>query len=212
MYEVVDKTCKSVLCIKADLLERKNEVQKKIQLESLMESCKYLPLNAEEIPIGDGYVPLTFGVTIRDLKTNKVLVKRNLENNIKRTFIYMEKIQPVIHVGYDLVMYLTSVGVTSLLKDKGNMINFSSVMATSVFDVNGLLWLEHNTESNCILLDPMVMTTVYVDHKALSPLILDNWKFEDIADIKKEDGFIQCILDDLIEIKGGEDNEHNDQQ
>ena len=83
------------------------------------------------------------------------------------------------------------------------MIAFSAVMSESVFDVNGLLWMEHNTESNCILLDPMVMTTIYVNADNFSKYIVDDWKFEHISEIKEESGFIKCIMDDLVEIKEG---------
>lgn len=191
-----------ILCVKSDMMERMNKVQKNIKLEEIINSGSYMDIKD---CADNGYIPLTVGVTIRDLETNKVLVKR--DGDIKRTFIYLENINPLIHKGYDLIMYLSSVGVTSLLKDKNQMINFSCVMAKSVFDVNGLLWMKHNEEPNCILLNPMVMTTIFVDSKELSKYLIPHWKFENIADIKLEKGFIKCIIDDLIEMKGASKDE-----
>ena len=200
MYSIVNPLAqKSILCVKSSMITRKNEVQKKIKLEDIIHSCKYFPHGG----VGEGYVPLTLGITIRDKTTNRVLVKRVEKDNIKRTFIYLKDITPVPHVGYDLIMFLSSVGVTGLLKNKDNMVAFSAVMSESVFDVNGLLWMEHNTESNCILLDPMVMTTIYVNADNFSKYIVDDWKFEHISEIKEESGFIKCIMDDLVEIKEG---------
>ena len=150
-------------------------------------------------------MPLTLGITIRDKTTNRVLVKRVEKDNIKRTFIYLNDITPVPHVGYDLIMFLSSVGVTGLIKNKDNMmVAFSAVMSESVFDVNGLLWMERNTEPNCILLDPMIMTTIYVNADNFSKYLVEDWKFERISEVKEESGFIKCIIDDLVEIK--EDN------
>ena len=201
MYSIVNPLAqKSILCVKSSMITRKNEVQKKIKLEDIIHSCKYFPHGS----VGEGYVPLTLGITIRDKTTNRVLVKRVEKDNIKRTFIYLKDITPVPHVGYDLIMFLSSVGVTGLIKNKDNMIAFSAVMSESVFDVNGLLWMEHNTESNCILLDPMVMTTIYVNADNFSKYIVEDWKFERISEVKEESGFIKCITDDLVEIK--EDN------
>ena len=202
MYDIVNPLAqKSILCVKSSMITRKNEVQKKIKLENIINSCKYFPAGS----VGEGYVPLTLGITIRDKTTNRVLVKRVEKDNIKRTFIYLNDITPVPHVGYDLIMFLSSVGVTGLIKNKDNMmVAFSSVMSESVFDVNGLLWMERNTEPNCILLDPMVMTTIYVNADNFSKYIVDDWKFERISEVKEESGFIKCIIDDLVEIK--EDN------
>ena len=172
-----------------------------IKLENIINSCKYFPDGS----VGEGYVPLTLGITIRDKTTNRVLVKRVEKDNIKRTFIYLNDITPIPHVGYDLIMFLSSVGVTGLIKNKDNMmVAFSSVMSESVFDVNGLLWMECNTEPNCILLDPMVMTTIYVNADNFSKYIVEDWKFARISEVKEESGFIKCITDDLVEIK--EDN------
>ena len=205
MYEIVNKSLadKSILCAKVDTIERKDRVQKKLNLERIIDCCKYFPDNWAS----EGYVPLTFGITVRDLHTNKVLVKRVKEDNVKRTFIFLKDIKPVQHTGYDLVMYLSSIGVTGLLKNRDLIAGFSRVMSESVFDVNGLLWLEHNTEPNCILLDPMVMSTIYVDSNKFIGYISNEWKFENICDIKKEDGFIKCLIDDLVEIKEENNNE-----
>ena len=103
MYDIVNPLAqKSILCVKSSMITRKNEVQKKIKLEDIIHSCKYFPAGS----VGEGYVPLTLGITIRDKTTNRVLVKRVEKDNIKRTFIYLNDITPVPHVGYDLIMFL----------------------------------------------------------------------------------------------------------
>lgn len=183
---------KYILCIPAKALERKNKVQKDVLIEQCMKDCCYC--DPEKIPAG--LVPLNIGVTIRDLDSNEVLVKDTEE--VKRTFIYLTNINPTIHRGYDLIMFMSSVGVMNITQhNKGQL---AEVMMKSIFDVGGVVWLEHNEEPSCVILDPMVMAVIYVHKDEFQQFLSGSeWSFKPIEEVREQSGHIKCIIDDLID-------------
>lgn len=191
------------LLINSSKLERKNVIQKKVKISELMEDCVFFPDNE----VKDWYVPLSFAVTVRDKSSNRVLVKE--DDGICRTFIYIKEVRPIEFTGYDLVMFMSSVGIVNILKTTSNgnepSFEFKACMSRSVFDVSGLMWLEKNEEKDCLIFNPMIMTTVFVDADEFKEFVIDEWKFIPIEEAKEKGGQIKCILDDLVLVDYGKE-------
>lgn len=94
-----------ILCIDSSKLKTSLDVQKDIDLEDLINNhTKYY--DSVEEALKDKFVPLDFSVSVRSIYSNLVL-----ENDKGLYYTNLTNIQPFVHKGYDLIMYLASIGV-----------------------------------------------------------------------------------------------------
>ena len=102
-----------ILCVDTKALKTSAEVQTNVKLEDIINNhTKYY--DSVEEALKDNYVPLDFSVSIRTLYSNLVVeidAKTEDGNDKKMYYTNMSQVQQFIHKGYDLIMYLTSIGV-----------------------------------------------------------------------------------------------------
>ena len=97
-----------ILCVNTKAITTSPVVQKDIDLEGLLKNDTKYYASVEEA-LKDNYVPLDFSVSARSLYSNLVLeIDKDKD---KRYYTNLTNIQPFVHKGYDLIMYLTSIGL-----------------------------------------------------------------------------------------------------
>lgn len=127
-----------ILCIDTKALKTSSDIQKDVKLEDLLlKHTKYY--DSEKEALKDNYSPLDFSVSIRTVHTNLV-VQTNLTDECgveqKRYYTNLTNIEPFIHKGLDLIMYLSSIGVLHNINYK---LGFDALMLnSSMFQPIGL--------------------------------------------------------------------------
>lgn len=156
-----------ILCIDIEQLKMSIAVQKDVDIDKLLrEHTKYF--DSEEKALEENFAPLNFAVTVRTAYSNKVLQCTEKEKDIKRYYKVLGVTDPLPHKGYDLVMYLTSIGIMHCVDYK---LGFDEVMMKSQFMPIGII----NTF-------PIANPIIY------SQVILEDCTLEDfIPFLKKED-------------------------
>lgn len=187
------------LCIDTQVLKTSPEVQKDVLLEDLL--LKHTKCyDTMESALKDKFVPLDFCVSVRSMYSN--LVMQIDKGEEKRYYVNLTEIQPFIHKGYDLVMYLASIGVMSSIDYS---LGFEDVMVKhSQFDAIGL----YNV-------DPSIINPIVYSHIILSDEGAEEFKkylksgrsLVPISDII-EKGNIPALLHTLVEVK----EENKDEQ
>ena len=196
-----------ILCVDTKALKTSAEVQTNVKLEDIINNhTKYY--DSVEEALKDNYVPLDFSVSIRTLYSNLVVeidAKTEDGNDKKMYYTNMSQVQQFIHKGYDLIMYLTSIGV---------MMN---VNYSSGFDE---VMLEHSQFVPIGLYnpDPTIINPIIYSHILISDVgakefdkyLKKGRRFLPISDMKKE-GNLYALLDTLIITKEENiDEKHND--
>ena len=196
-----------ILCVDTKALKTSAEVQTNVKLEDIINNhTKYY--DSVEEALKDSYVPLDFSVSIRTLYSNLVVeidAKTEDGNDKKMYYTNMSQVQQFIHKGYDLIMYLTSIGV---------MMN---VNYSSGFDE---VMLEHSQFVPIGLYnpDPTIINPIIYSHILISDVgakefdkyLKKGRRFLPISDMKKE-GNLYALLDTLIITKEENiDEKHND--
>lgn len=189
-----------ILCIDSSKLKTSQQVQKDVDLEDLINNhTKYY--NSVEEALKDKYVPLDFSVSVRSLYSNLVL-----ENDKgDRTLYYtnLTNIQPFVHKGYDLIMYLASIGVMNSVNYKSG---FDDLMTRhSQFMPIGL----YNPEP--FILNPIIYSHVLISDegaKELPKYLKVGSRLVDINTMmNNKEGNISAMLDTLfIEAKKEENS------
>lgn len=190
-----------ILCVDTKAMKCSPEVQKDIDLGELVSNHTNYYENEEEA-LKDGYVPLDFSVSVRSVYTNLVLQIDKGEE--KRYYTNLSKVMPFVHNGYDLIMYLTSIGLMHSIEYS---LGFDDLMMNhSQFQPIGL----YNLDSP--LINPIIYTHVIISDegvKELTKYLKSDRKLVPISEIK-EDGNLCALLRTLIEIKEEDKNESSD--
>lgn len=180
------------LCIDIKALKTSPEVQKDIDLEDLLTNhISYY--YSEEEALKDSYVPLDFSVSVRSMYTNLVLqIDKDRE---KRYYTNLTKVQPFIHKGYDLIMYLTSIGLMHSIDYK---LGFDDLMMKhSQFSPIGI----YNPDPS--MFNPIIYTHIIISDEGVKELpnyLKSDRKLVPIKDMTKA-GNVTALLDTLIEVK-----------
>ena len=189
-----------ILCIDTKALKTSSDVQKDVDLEDLMNNHTKYYDNAEEA-LKDLYVPLDFSVTVRSMYSNLVLQIDKGEQ--KRYYTNLTNVQPFVHKGYDLIMYLTSIGLMHSVDYK---LGFDDLMMKhSQFQPIGIY------NPNSALINPIVYTHIIVSDegsKILPTFLKSDRHLVPIKTMRMcHEGNIPAILDTIIEVKEGTPDE-----
>lgn len=183
-----------ILCIDTTVLNTSQEVQKDVDLEDLITNhTKYF--DSVEDALKDHYVPLDFSVSVRSMYSNLVLqIDKGAE---KRYYTNLTNVQPFVHSGYDLIMYLTSIG---LLYSIDYSFGFDDLMMKhSQFQPIGL----YNPDSS--LINPIIYTNVILSDEGAEKLpqyLKSDRHLVPISTIEmNKAGNIPALLDTIIEVK-----------
>lgn len=181
-----------ILCIDTTALKTSPEVQRDVNLEDLINNhTKYY--ESEEEALKDQYVPLDFSVSVRSIYSNLVLQIDSGEE--KRYYTNMTGILPFAHKGYDLIMYITSIGLMHSVDYK---LGFDELMMKhSQFQPIGL----YNPDS--VIINPIIYTHVIISDEGVEQLpqyLKEDRKLVSIADMKYK-GNIPALLKTIIEVK-----------
>lgn len=196
-----------ILCVDTKALKTSAEVQTNVKLEDIINNhTKYY--DSVEESLKDNYVPLDFSVSIRTLYSNLVVeidAKTEDGNDKKMYYTNMSQVQQFIHKGYDLIMYLTSIGV---MMNVNYSLGFDEVMLEhSQFIPIGL----YNPDPTVI--NPIIYSHILISDvgaKEFDKYLKKGRRFLPISDMKKE-GNLYALLDTLIITKEEDiDEKHND--
>lgn len=190
-----------ILCVDIKSLKASPDVQRDVNLEDILNNhTKYY--NSMDEALEDNYVPLDFSVSIRSMYSNFVVEIDKSEE--KRYYTNLTEIQPFVHKGYDLIMYLTSIGVMHNVDYK---IGFDELMVKhSQFVPIGL----YNPDT--LLLNPIIYSHIIMSDegiKELTKYLKSDRTIVPISEIQ-EKGNIPALLKTLIIVKEEETNEQCD--
>lgn len=197
-----------ILCVDSRWLMKSPDVQKKINLEDILNHTKYFNSVEEALKCEEAvHVPLDFMVTVRSAYTNLVLEKDCEDTSDKRYYINLTHVDLLPHKGYDLVMYMTSVGVMHSVNPTS--MAFNEVMMKSQFCPIGL----YNPDPD--IMNPIVYSQVVLHDDAVEQYdsyLREGFRFVHIDNMKRE-GNLSAILDTIIRVeeKQDEPTENNDQ-
>lgn len=183
-----------ILCIDTKALKISPDVQKDVDLEDLLNNhTKYY--DSVEEAYKDQYLPLDFCVTVRSMYSNLVLQIDKGEE--KRYYTNLTNVQPFVHKGYDLIMYLTSIG---LMHSVDYQLGFDDLMMKhSQFQPIGL----YNPDSS--LINPIIYTHVILSDEGAEelPQYLKSDRYLVPINTMKmcNAGNIPALLDTIIEVK-----------
>lgn len=186
-----------ILCVDTRVLKTSPHVQKDVNLEDiLLNHTKYYP-SAEEAE-KDLYVPLSFSTSVRTVYTNEVLQIK--EDNKYLYYVNHTNVDQFVHKGYDLIMYLSAIGLLSYVE------------YSYAFDDT---MLKHSTMQPIGLYNP--------DHGFINPIVYSHIIIEDSAvdtfktflkpDVElvsfdtmnsRKEGNLVALLDTLITVKKGD--------
>ena len=196
-----------ILCVDTKALKTSAEVQTNVKLEDIINNhTKYY--DSVEEALKDNYVPLDFSVSIRTLYSNLVVeidAKTEDGNDKKMYYTNMSQVQQFIHKGYDLIMYLTSIGV---MMNVNYSIGFDEVLLEHSQFVPIGLYNPDPTVINPIIYSHILISDVGA--KEFDKYLKKGRRFLPISDMKKE-GNLYALLDTLIITKEENiDEKHND--
>lgn len=192
-----------ILCIDTRALKTSPDVQRDVNLEDLINNhTKYY--DSVEDAVKDHYVPLDFSVTVRSIYSNLVLQIDKGEQ--KRYYTNLTNVQPFVHKGYDLIMYLTSIG---LMHSVDYQLGFDELMMKhSQFQPIGL----YNPDSAVI--NPIIYTHVILSDEGAEQLPKylksDRGLVHITAMSEFKQGNITAMLDTIIEVKEETKDESSD--
>lgn len=192
-----------ILCIDTRALKTSPDVQRDVNLEDLINNhTKYYDI--VEDALKDHYVPLDFSVTVRSMYSNLVLQIDKGEQ--KRYYTNLTNVQPFVHKGYDLIMYLTSIG---LMHSVDYQLGFDELMMKhSQFQPIGL----YNPDSAVI--NPIIYTHVILSDEGAEQLPKylksDRGLVHITAMSEFKQGNITAMLDTIIEVKEETKDESSD--
>ena len=181
-----------ILCIDIKALKQSPDVQRDVDLEDLLNNhTKYF--DTVEEAMNDQYIPLDFSVSVRSIYSNLVLEEdRGVQ---RRYYTNLTNVQPFIHKGYDLIMYLTSIG---LMHNINYDLGFDELMTKhSQFVPIGL----YNPDT--MLLNPIIYSHVILSDEGaeeLSKYLKEDRQLVPISEIS-DYGNVPALLRTLIEVK-----------
>lgn len=190
-----------ILCIDMKALKLSNDVQKDVNLEDLLKNhTKYY--DSVEKALDDDFAPLDFSITVRSMYSNLVL--QTTTESGKRYCTNLTNIQPFVHKGYDLVMYLASIGLMHNIEYK---LGFDELMTKhSQFIPMGIY------NPGTPLLNPVIYSHIIISDEGVEELpqyLKEDRKFVPISEIEPK-GIIPAMLRTLIEVKEENKDEQHD--
>lgn len=189
-----------ILCVNTSALTVSNKMQKDVHLGDLLKKhTKYF--DTVEDALKEKYVPLDVSTTIRSMYSNKVVeIRKGDKTNY---YVNLTHIDKFIHEGYDLLMYLSSIGVMHTVNYN---FKFDEVMMKhSQFYPIGL----YNP-------DPSVMNPILLTHIILSDegaelfraFLREDCSLVPINSMTRE-GNVTALLDEIIEVKEKKNEQHD---
>lgn len=181
-----------ILCVDMKALPKSPEVQRDVNLGDLLNNhTKYFDTVEESLK--DNYVPLDFSVSVRSIFSNLVL---ETDSGTKKSYYTnLTEVQQFVHKGYDLIMYLTSIGLMHNIDYK---LEFDEFMVKhSQFSLIGI----YNPDP--LLLNPIIYSHILISDKGIEDLpkyLKKDRKLVHISEIQ-ESGNIPAMLRTLIEVK-----------
>lgn len=102
-----------ILCVDTRALKTSFQVQKDVNLEDiLLNHTKYY--DTVEEAENDRFVPLSFSTSVRSVYTNEVL--QITEDDRYLYYVTHTNVGVFVHKGYDLIMYLSAIGLMSYVE------------------------------------------------------------------------------------------------
>lgn len=192
-----------ILCIDSTALKTSPDVQKDVNLGDLMTNhTKYYETVEEALK--DKFVPLDFSVTVRSMYSNLVLMTTKESGN--RFYTNLSQIERFVHKGYDLVMYLTSIGMMYNIDYKFGFDDL--MMKHSQFQPIGIY------NPNPSVVNPIVYSHIILSDEGaelLPNFLKGDRKLVPISTMKEfSEGNIQALLDTIIEVKEDKSDEQCD--
>lgn len=187
-----------MLCVNYDLLKTSPNVQKDVNLaEILVSHTKDYP--DVETALKEHYAPLNVCMSLRTVYTNQIM-QTQLHEGSFRYYVNVTDIQPCIHKGYDLIMFLSSVALMKCMKDTYTD-TLGNIMLQSEFSPIGL----YNPDP--VLVNPMVYSHIILADKmadSLSEQFKETVKFIPLEQVRHNHvGNIKALIDTFVEVKGG---------
>lgn len=182
-----------ILCVDLRALRKDPmHVQKDAKIEEILKDhTKYYDTTEEAY--ADSYAPIDFSVCVRSMYDNTVL---QIETDGKKLYYQnMTNTPPMPHKGYDLVMYMTSIGVLHFIDYKDG---FDDVMMKhSQFQCIGLY------NPNPDIINPIVVSHVIMSDEGMKDLEKFFKKGVKAVPIKDMQviGNLKPILDTLVIVK-----------
>ena len=192
-----------ILCVNTNAVKTSVSVQKDVDLEDIINNhTKYF--DTEEQALESHYVPIDFCVTVRSIYSNLVL-QTDIEG-AKRYYTNLKHIQPFVHKGYDLIMYLTSIG---LMHNVDYAVGFDDLMMKhSQFSPIGL----YNPEPS--ILNPIIYSHIIISDEGAEDLVKylkSDRKLVNINEMLSDrDGNIPALIETIIEVKEKQEDEQCD--
>ena len=190
-----------ILCVDTKHLKTSDSVQKDLNLEELLKDhTKYF--DTVEEALEENYVPLDVSTAIRSMYSNLVVERDTADG--KKYYVNLTNIDKFVHKGYDLLMYLTSIGVMHCVDYK---MGFDDMMLQhSQFCPIGI----YNPDPS--LINPIIIVHIVLSDEGAESLrdyLKGNVKLVPISSIHHENN-IRALLDEIIEVKEKIEDEHND--
>lgn len=186
------------LCVDTQALNTSFEVQKDIKLEEILNNHTKYYENVEDA-LKDEYAPLSVAVVVRSAYSNLVLEKK-----IGEVYPYYNTVattHELPHKGFDLIMYLASVGVMGAVNYSRG---FDEVMMKSQFNIMGL----YNPLGTIV--DPIIVCHVILEDSTVdqfSTYLKEGFTFVPISEMKKPFN-LNAIIEQIVEVQPkGEENE-----
>lgn len=185
---------KVCMYVEMNALKVSDSVQRDINLEDILLNHTQF-YDDKERALQDGYIPLQFATTVRTVFSNRVVGTKSSTkiNNHPIYYINLSNIEMFPHKGLDLVMYLSSIALFSIVEYRKG---FDDLMLHSEFQSIGI----YNPDPTVV--DPIIYNHIYIDdswEKDFEKYMNDNSKWYDIKAVKKEHPLnLKAIIDTLI--------------
>ena len=191
-----------ILCVDMTALKEDPEVQRDVDLEDILNNhTKFF--DDEETAYKEKYAPLKFCISIRSTYSNKVLEKEDTIFDSKEYYTTIKVTQPFNHKGYDLLMFITSIGIMSNIFYGAG---FDDLMFNhSQFQPIGILNLGASP-----LVDPIILTHVILTDDAVEEFTKYLMPSRQFVPISEMDVLHNPLANTLIEIKEEENDATSD--
>lgn len=192
-----------ILCVDINALKTAPHIQRDVNLEDILNNHTKYYESVEEA-LKDHYEPLDFCISIRSMYSNLV-VQVNVEGG-KRYYTNLTNVQPFVHKGYDLIMFLTSIGLMHNVEYADGFDDL--MMKHSQFCPIGLL------NPLISVHNPIIYSHVIISDEGMEELkkyLKSDRELVTISEMNKHrDGNLHALLDTLIEVKEEKKDEQCD--
>lgn len=181
-----------ILCVDAKVLKvDKDRVQKDVDIEDLLNNhTKYFNDTFEALK--EDYLPIDFTVSIRSMYDNTVVVLVG-NSKLKNPIINVGTAIEFVHKGYDLVMFMSSIGVMQCVDYRQG---FDELMTKhSQFECIGLYVLDGRA------ICPRIYSHIIMSDEGMKELEKYLKKDFQIVPITNADGGFKVLRDTLVIVK-----------